>query len=127
MAAIVERSSSVHYDVGEHEDRPWGTWQVVDAGAGFITKRIEVMAGHRLSLQFHRHRAEHWVIVGGRGEAIIGDTTAQLGPGDYVSVPCGAKHRICNTGTTPLVFIEVQFGDLLDESDIVRLDDDYLR
>lgn len=127
MDAIVPSSTAVRYDVGDHEDRPWGNWRVVDAGTTFITKRVEVRPGHRLSLQFHRHRSEHWVIVGGSGEAIIGEATAQLKPGDYVSIPCGARHRIHNNGTAPLVFVEVQFGDILDESDITRLDDDYCR
>lgn len=127
MDAIARSSTAVRYDVGDYEDRPWGNWRVVDAGATFITKRIEVMAGQRLSLQFHRHRSEYWVIVDGSGEATIGGTKAQLRPGDYVSIPCGATHRIHNTGTAPLVFVEVQFGEILDESDITRLDDDYLR
>ena len=47
--------------------------------------------------------------------------------GDYVIIPCGAQHRIHNTGTEPLVFVEVQYGEVLDESDITRLDDDYSR
>jgi len=127
MDAVARSVAAVRYVVGDHEDRPWGNWRVVDAGATFITKRVEVLAGHRLSLQFHRHRSEHWVIVGGSGEAIIGNTKAQVRSGDYISIPCGAKHRIHNTGTAPLVFVEVQFGELLDESDITRLEDDYLR
>lgn len=127
MDAMARSSTAVRYDVGDHEDRPWGNWRVVDAGSTFITKRVEVMAGHRLSLQFHRHRSEHWVIVDGSGEAVIGETKAQLRPGDYVAIPCGAKHRIHNTGTAPLVFVEVQFGEILDECDITRLDDDYSR
>lgn len=127
MEVIVSSSHAVRYDVGDYQDRPWGNWRVVDAGAAFITKRIEVMAGHRLSLQLHHHRSEYWVIVGGSGEATVGDTTAQLRPGDHVLIPRGARHRIHNTGTVPLVFVEVQFGDILDETDITRLEDDYQR
>lgn len=127
MDAIARSSTAVRYDVGDHEDRPWGNWRVVDAGTSFITKRVEVMPGHRLSLQLHRHRSEHWVIVGGSGEATVGETRSQLEPGDYVTIPCGALHRIHNTGNTPLVFVEVQLGEILDECDITRLDDDYSR
>lgn len=127
MDAIVKSRSVVRYDVGDYEDRPWGNWRVVDAGAAFITKRVEVAAGHRLSLQLHRHRSEHWVIVEGCGEAVVGDSKAEIGPGDYVAIPCGTKHRIHNTGAEPLVFVEVQFGEILDERDITRLDDDYSR
>jgi mannose-6-phosphate isomerase len=127
MDAVAKTTTAVRYEIGDHEDRPWGNWRVVDAAANFITKRVEVTAGHRLSLQFHRHRSEHWVIVAGNGVATVDDTTTQLKPGDHVIIPCGARHRIQNTGAEPLVFVEVQFGDILDESDITRLDDDYAR
>lgn len=127
MDAMSARSEAVRYSVGDREERPWGTWRVVDAGHDFITKRVEVKAGHRLSLQFHRHRSEHWVIVAGTGEATVGDQVTAVGPGDYVVIPCGQQHRIHNTGDALLVFVEVQFGELLDERDIIRLDDDYSR
>lgn len=127
MDAPARSSSAVRYDIGDYEDRPWGSWRVVDAGSAFITKRVEVTAGHRLSLQIHRHRSEHWIIVGGSGEATVDEMHTQLRPGDYVVIPCGAKHRIHNTGIEPLVFVEVQFGEILDESDITRLADDYSR
>lgn len=127
MDAMVGSRSAVRYDIGDHEDRPWGNWRVVDANAVFIAKRVEVRPGHRLSLQFHHHRSEHWVIVAGTGEATVGDDRLSVAPGDYVAIPCGARHRIHNTGTDLLVFVEVQLGELLDEGDITRLDDDYSR
>ena len=127
MDAIKNQQGAVRYGVGDHEERPWGNWRVVDAGPTYISKRVEVSPGHRLSLQYHRHRSEHWVIVAGRGEATVADTKIEVTPGDYVVIPCGATHRIHNTGTEPLVFVEVQYGDLLDESDITRLEDDYSR
>ena len=127
MDTMAKKSDVVRYDVGDHEDRPWGNWRVVDVAASFITKRVEVMPGHRLSLQLHQHRSEHWVIVAGDGEATVGEEKRQVGPGDYVVIPCGAKHRIRCTGAEPLVFVEVQFGEILDESDITRLEDDYSR
>lgn len=127
MDAIAERQCVVRYDVGDREDRPWGSWCVVDAAGSFITKRVEVKPGHRLSLQFHHHRSEHWVIVAGNGEATVDSERIPVAPGDYVAIPCGARHRIHNTGAAPLVFVEVQHGDILDESDITRLDDDYSR
>jgi mannose-6-phosphate isomerase len=127
MDSLSKNSTAVRYDVGDHEDRPWGSWRVVDTGPTFITKRVEVKATHRLSLQLHNHRSEHWVIVAGRGEATVGDTKTPVGPGDYVVIPCGSTHRIENTGSEPLVFVEVQYGEILDESDITRIEDDYAR
>ena len=127
MDVVPKSRRVVRYDIGDHEERPWGNWRVVDAAATFITKRVEVKPGHRLSLQYHHHRSEHWVIVAGRGETTVGEITRAVAPGDYVVIPCGALHRIHNTGEELLVFVEVQFGELLDESDITRVDDDYAR
>ncbi|MGF1630404.1 MAG: phosphomannose isomerase type II C-terminal cupin domain [Kiloniellaceae bacterium] len=127
MDTMSEGRKAVRYDVGDHEDRPWGNWRVVDTGTAFITKRVEVNAGQRLSLQLHQHRSEHWVIVAGSGEATVDDSKIPVGPGDYVVIPCGAKHRIHNNGAEPLIFVEVQYGGILDESDITRLEDDYSR
>ncbi|GAB4230059.1 MAG: cupin domain-containing protein [Kiloniellaceae bacterium] len=127
MDALSQKQDVVRYTVGDSEDRPWGSWRVVDAGETFITKRVEVKAGHRLSLQLHEHRSEHWVIVAGTGEATVDEDRIQVKPGDYVVIPCGAVHRIHNTGTEPLIFVEVQYGGILDERDITRLQDDYFR
>jgi hypothetical protein len=60
MDTTAKGQNAVRYDVGDQEDRPWGRWRVVDIGPTFISKRVEVHAGHRLSLQFHHHRSEHW-------------------------------------------------------------------
>lgn len=117
----------VRYSVGDHEERPWGSWRVVDTGPNFTTKQVEIKAGHRLSLQFHHHRSEHWIVVAGAGEATVGGDKVRVEAGHHVRIPTGVQHRIQNTGTVPLVFVEVQLGDLLDENDIVRLDDDYVR
>src|SRR3546814_15193906 len=97
MDALAKTTTAVRYDIGDHEDRPWGAWRVVDAAASFITKRVEVKPGHRLSLQFHRPRSEHWVIVAGNGEATVDTTIAQLKHDDHVSLTCGAHHAIHNT------------------------------
>jgi len=127
MDVMSKNRDVVRYAVGDSEDRPWGSWRVVDAGATFITKRVEVKPGHRLSLQLHKHRSEHWVIVAGAGEATVDDSRIPVRPGDYVVIPCGAVHRIENNGSEMLIFVEVQYGGILDESDITRLQDDYAR
>lgn len=127
MEQVSEKLSAVRYAVGDYEERPWGNWRVVDIGPTFITKRVEVKPGHRLSLQYHEHRSEHWVIVAGQGEATVDDRTTEVGPGDYVVIPCRAVHRLHNTGSEQLIIVEVQFGETLDERDITRLQDDYAR
>lgn len=117
----------VRYTPGERDERPWGTWEVVATGSNYTLKRIVVRAGQRLSLQYHEFRTEHWTIVEGQAEVEIDGRTRLAHAGDHVFIPLRAPHRVRNIGKTPLTFIEVQTGELLDEADIVRLTDDYGR
>ena len=109
------------------ELKPWGNYTVLHKGRGYQVKRVEVKSGSRLSLQKHAHRAEKWVVVSGSGQATLGAGQSEVKPGSVVQIPAGTVHRIQNTGKTPLVFIEVQFGDYLGEDDIVRIQDDFNR
>lgn len=119
--------TATSYETHQSERRPWGRWKVVEASADYTLKRIEVDPGARLSLQYHHHRSEHWVVVAGRGEVTIGGDQIRVERGSHIYVPRETKHRIANDGPAPLVFVEVQFGDHLAEEDIVRLEDDYAR
>jgi mannose-1-phosphate guanylyltransferase/mannose-6-phosphate isomerase len=107
--------------------RPWGSYQIMDQGNRFQTKRIIVKPGGKLSLQKHQHRSEHWIVVNGTAEVTIDGKTSVLGENQSAYVPAGASHRLANPGTTPLHLIEVQCGSYLGEDDIVRLDDEYGR
>ena len=113
---------------GEHDERPWGEYTVLDEAPDYKVKRITVVAGRRLSYQRHARRAEHWLVVHGAGRVTLEGAEFDVIPGTAVDVPVGAAHRIANTETTePLTFIEAQRGDYFGEDDIVRLDDDYGR
>ena len=107
--------------------RPWGTYEVLHTGNGFLLKRIVVNPRQRLSLQSHEYRHEHWVVLGGSGTATNGTAELVIGPNTHVFIPRQATHRITNTGDTELVLVEVQVGDVLREDDIVRYSDDYGR
>ena len=109
------------------EERPWGRWQILEEGPGYKVKRIEVEVGQRLSLQYHHHRSEHWVVVEGKPTVRVGEQTLLLRPGESIFVPQTAIHRIENWGSERLVVIEIQTGAYLGEDDIVRLQDDYGR
>jgi mannose-6-phosphate isomerase-like protein (cupin superfamily) len=115
------------YAPGQYERRPWGEWWVIDAGAGYIVKRIVVRPGQRLSLQRHRHRDEHWVVVAGTAQVTRGDAIFALGVGVATHIARRQMHRLANPGVEDVVFIEVQLGALLSEDDIERLDDAYGR
>jgi mannose-6-phosphate isomerase len=109
------------------ENRPWGSWHVLDEAEGYKVKRIVVSPGTRLSLQKHEFRAEHWFVVTGTATCTVGDGTVVAGPGDAVDIEIGQAHRIANEGDETLVLIEVQRGSYTGEDDIVRLEDDYGR
>jgi mannose-6-phosphate isomerase len=110
------------------DERPWGSYTVLDEALDYKVKRITVAAGRRLSYQRHERREEHWLVVHGTGRATLSGEEFDVHPGTAVDVPVRAAHRIANTGTRePLIFIEVQRGDYFGEDDIVRLDDDYGR
>ncbi|HVK94626.1 MAG TPA: mannose-1-phosphate guanylyltransferase/mannose-6-phosphate isomerase [Noviherbaspirillum sp.] len=107
--------------------RPWGTYTVLEEGAGFKIKRIAVKPGASLSLQMHHHRSEHWVVVSGTAEVINGEQIVTLQANQSTYIPAGNRHRLTNTGETELALIEVQCGSYLGEDDIVRFEDIYGR
>jgi mannose-1-phosphate guanylyltransferase/mannose-6-phosphate isomerase len=109
------------------EQRPWGSFKVLHEAPGFKVKEIVVTPGGRLSLQSHRHRAEHWVVVAGAARITVDDEVLALGPNQSVHIPLGAKHRMENPGQEPMHLIEVQCGGYLGEDDIIRYDDVYGR
>ncbi len=109
------------------EHRPWGRFTVLADEKDHKVKRIVVLPGQRLSLQRHRHRQEHWLVVSGRAGVTLDDRFLVLGPGESVDIARGAVHRVQNDDQEDLVFIEVQLGDYFGEDDIERLEDDYGR
>lgn len=107
--------------------RPWGQFEQIDRGEGYLVKRITVKPGGILSLQSHRHRAEHWVVVSGVAHVTIDGVESDIEANQSVYVPLGAQHRLENQGADPLRLIEVQTGSPLEEDDIVRYEDVYNR
>ena len=107
--------------------RPWGSYQSIDAGPRHQVKHIIVKPGHKLSLQKHAQRAEHWVVVSGTARVTRDEDTLVLRENMSTYIPVGCVHRLENPGPTLLHLIEVQSGGYLGEDDIVRLDDTYGR
>ncbi|PRY93320.1 mannose-1-phosphate guanylyltransferase/mannose-6-phosphate isomerase [Hasllibacter halocynthiae] len=114
-------------DAFGREHRPWGWFDRLAEGEGFGVKRITVRPGGRLSLQSHRHRAEHWIVVSGSLRVTLEGAVRDAGPDASIYVPRGARHRLENAGPTVAVLIEVQTGPYLAEDDIVRYEDVYRR
>lgn len=118
---------AVPADQPTHEQRPWGAFWSLDRGAEHQVKRILVTPGGRLSLQYHHHRAERWVVITGTATVTVDDAMMNVKPGGVVMIPQGAVHRLENLTDTPVEIIEVQMGSYLGEDDIVRLEDVYNR
>ena len=109
------------------ETRPWGSFTVLDEGDSFKVKRISVNPGHKLSLQYHHHRSEHWTVVQGEASVTLGENIKQLKVNESVYIPLKEKHALANEGEELMQLIEIQVGDYLGEDDIVRLEDRYGR
>ncbi|MEY4360331.1 MAG: hypothetical protein RLZZ631_1817 [Cyanobacteriota bacterium] len=107
-------------------ERPWGWFETLGSGEGYLVKRLCIRAGARISLQRHHHRLEHWVVVQGCGELQCDGRRIAAHPGTTLEVPCGAVHR-ASASDQDLLIVEVQRGDWLSEDDIERLEDDYQR
>ncbi|MEM6660609.1 MAG: mannose-1-phosphate guanylyltransferase/mannose-6-phosphate isomerase [Pseudomonadota bacterium] len=107
--------------------RPWGWYETLCLDTRFQVKRIMVKSGGVLSLQSHRHRSEHWIVVAGTAEVTIGDSVQLVTENQGVYIPLGEKHRMANPGKVPMYLIEVQTGAYLGEDDIIRYEDIYDR
>jgi len=107
--------------------RPWGHYEVLSQQPDFLIKRIVVTPGHRLSLQRHQRRAEHWFVMTGQAAVEVDGASLVLNAGGSVDIATGGWHRLANAADTPLVLIEIQRGSYFGEDDIERRDDDYGR
>ena len=111
----------------EIEQRPWGKYEILLDTDYCKVKRITVNPGGRLSYQYHHERSEVWTIVAGIATITLDDEVNWYDYGISVRIPQGMKHRVENKEQEPLIFIEVQHGSSFDETDIVRIEDDYNR
>jgi len=115
------------YSGSMYEERPWGSFTVLDESENYKVKRIEVLPQKRLSYQKHAQRSEHWMVVAGTAKVTLDGAEIMVATGGTIDIPVGAAHRIENAGSVRLVFIEIQRGAYLGEDDIQRLQDDFGR
>ena len=107
--------------------RPWGTYEILSSGSGYQIKKLVILQNQKISLQYHKQRSEHWIVIAGRGQAICGNRNISIKPGSHIFVGKNTVHRLENNKSGDLVIIEVQMGNYLEEGDIVRLQDEYGR
>ena len=123
----LKREGRPEADAHNRTYRPWGFYERLILGDRFQVKRIVVWPGHKLSLQKHFHRAEHWVVVTGCASVVCDASVTMVRENESIYLPLGAIHRMENPGKIPLTVIEVQSGPYLGEDDIVRFEDTYGR
>ncbi len=107
--------------------RPWGYYTNLNGGKGWLTKIITVLPGHKLSLQSHKYRSEHWVVLEGEAFVILEDESYTLQKRQSINIPIKAKHSLQNHTKDILKILEVQKGNYISEDDIVRYEDIYGR
>jgi mannose-1-phosphate guanylyltransferase/mannose-6-phosphate isomerase len=127
IVARLRREGRSEASVHTSEHRPWGSYRSLAHNDRFRVKEIVVRPGAQLSLQLHRHRAEHWVVVSGVALVTLGSEEKMVHETESIHVPVGTPHRLANPGKIPLRLIEVQTGSYLGEDDIVRIEDSYGR
>jgi mannose-1-phosphate guanylyltransferase/mannose-6-phosphate isomerase len=127
LVDALKRQQRPEHSLHSTVHRPWGTYRSIDHGNRFQVKRIMVSPGAQLSLQYHHHRAEHWIVVEGTARVTRGDDVFLLHENESTYIPAGETHRLENPGVVPLRLIEVQSGSYLGEDDIVRVEDTYGR
>lgn len=125
--ATLKKTDAVQAETLPHDFRPWGWFERLVVGGRFQVKRIHVHPGAALSLQSHRHRSEHWIVVEGTAKVTVDDEVKLVGENQSAYIPVGAVHRMENPGEDPMVLIEVQTGSYLGEDDIIRYEDIYAR
>lgn len=128
-SAVMNLKDGKRPEVEEHERhyRPWGYYESLTMGERYQVKKIAVKPGSKLSLQYHHHRAEHWIVVRGTAKVTRGKEEYFVHENESTFIPVREEHRLENPGNILLEMIEVQSGSYLGEDDIVRLQDDYHR
>jgi mannose-6-phosphate isomerase-like protein (cupin superfamily) len=125
-SSIASSGASSCAGAAVRQERPWGWFETLASGEGYLVKRLCIHAGQRISLQRHRWRSEHWLVVGGDGLLECSGERRQAQPGTSLVIPLGAIHR-ASAGSADLLIVEVQRGERLCEDDIERLADDFGR
>jgi len=123
----LKRNGKEEHSVHRTVERPWGSYTVLEKGDRYKIKRIVVKPHEKLSLQVHRHRSEHWVVISGTAKITRNGEVYYVHPNESTYIPVSTRHRLENPGKVPLQIIEVQNGDYVEEDDIERFEDEYGR
>lgn len=127
VVSVLKKKGYTEHEIHRTVERPWGSYTLLESGDGYKIKKITVLPKKRLSLQTHKHRSEHWVVISGSARVQRGEEIVDISINQSTYIPRGVTHRLENPGSKPLEIIEVQSGSYVEEDDIVRFDDDFER
>ena len=127
IVEVLRQSGREEHLLHKTVERPWGSYTVLEKGQGYKIKKVALKPKTRLSLQLHRRRSEHWVVVSGVARVTREDETYSIRADQSTYIPVNTRHRLENPEDVSLEIIEVQSGDYLEEDDIERFSDDYGR
>ena len=127
VVKALKQKGYIEHEIHRTVERPWGSFTLLAQSDGYKIKKIIVEPRKRLSLQSHRHRSEHWVVIAGMARVQRGEEVVEMTVNQATYIPKGVAHRLENPGDAPLEIIEVQNGDYVGEDDIIRFDDDFAR
>lgn len=106
---------------------PWGYFTELYSDCGYRIRKIVINPGSGLSLKKRLHGLEHWIVSKGIAKVINDNNTAIIRKGESVFIPQSNAQRIENIDTEELHITEVQFGEKLEDDDIIILEDNYGR
>ena len=127
MVQYLNKGNFVEGKKNKKDFRPWGCFTTIEKGSTWQVKKLELKPKASISLQMHKHRSEHWIVVKGQAKVEINDKISILNKNESTYIPLGSTHRLSNPGNVPLILIEVQSGNYIGEDDIVRFEDKYGR
>ena len=123
----MSKIQSILEDKQEKVIRPWGYYHLLVKTNEYLIKQIVILPKKSISLQKHKHRSEHWIVLNGEADIVIDNKIMLLKESESAFVPANKKHKITNNLSQPLIILETQLGKILSEEDIIRYDDKYNR
>ena len=89
-------------------EKSWGSFRVIDVEKDSLTIKVTLNPKHSMNYHSHKNRDEAWVVIQGRGKAILDGEEKEIQVGDVLTMHAGCRHTVM--ATTELKLIEVQLG-----------------
>mgnify|MGYP001286794645 FL=1 len=124
---VMSKIQSILEDKQEKVIRPWGYYHLLVKTNEYLIKQIVILPKKSISLQKHKHRSEHWIVLNGEADIVIDNKIMLLKESESAFVPANKKHKITNNLSQPLIILETQLGKILSEEDIIRYDVNYTK